>query len=132
MPPVSLPIPEDASGAADLHCDIVLADTDWVVGACVARGLVAGGCIRSLWCPANVSPRGFRLWGELDAPVFPAGDDVLDCRCFRRSSVSLKRASRASSSWLCEFTACFLVVCQHTNTTEGNKAWEKAYFFSTD
>lgn len=64
MPPVSLPIPEDASGAAGFHCEIVLADTDWVVGACVARGLVAGGCVRSLSCPANVSPRGFRLWGS--------------------------------------------------------------------
>ena len=40
----------------------------------------------------------------------PEGDDSPDCFCLRRSSVSRKRASRASSSWFREVTACFLAL----------------------
>ena len=52
----------------------------------------------------NVSPRGVRGFG-LDRP---GEGDLLDAAALRRSSVALRRASRASSSEVWEETAFFL------------------------
>lgn len=66
------------------------------------------GTSRSFSRPSNVLPRGWRLLRELVPLFLPAGDESLDCRSFKRSSVSRSRASRAWSSLVCEFTASFL------------------------
>jgi hypothetical protein len=46
------------------------------------------------------------------SPMLPEEDDGLEVFCFSFSSVSLRRASRASSSRLWDVTACFLRRCQ--------------------
>lgn len=46
------------------------------------------------------------------------GDGSLDCRSFRRSSVSRSRASRAWSSCVCEFTASFLTSVSRPRNNE--------------
>lgn len=66
-----------------------------------ANGLVALAAFVGL-C-ANVSPSGVLAFG-LDRPE----GDLLDAAAFRRSSVARRRASRASSSEVCEDTAFFL------------------------
>ncbi len=84
---------------------------DCVAGSCVARGLVAVGCSASFACPLKVLPIGGRRW-DVFLPLFgDDGDEVLDLRCLNRSSVSRRRASRASSSLLWDDTAFFLL-CQ--------------------
>ena len=68
----------------------------------VASGLVGFALFDAeLWL--NVSPSGVRGFG-LERP----DGDLSDAAAFRRSSVALIRASRASSSDVCEETAFFL------------------------
>ena len=105
--------PKEEFRAAGLHCGIVLAIMGCGIGARFASELDAEGCARSFSCPVNVSANGFRRCGE--PPFFPADEEFLKCLSFKRCSVSRSLASRASSSWFCEFTACFLVGCQRMN-----------------
>ncbi len=106
LPAHTTPVPEGVFYVG-LQCDIVLAETDWDAGACRACGLVLGPS-RSFSRPLNLLPRGWRPLGELVLFFQPAGEGSLDCCSFRRFSVSRSRASRAWSSWVCEFTASFL------------------------
>lgn len=59
-----------------------------------------------------MEPKGCLLGDIVLLPTLPEEDDGLEVFCFSFSSVSLRRASRASSSWLREVTACFLERCQ--------------------
>lgn len=79
------------------------------------------GLARSDWrgrsWSGNVPSTGVRRWLSLRLKF---GGDVL--ACFNRSSVALRRASRASSSWVWVETACFLQGAhQRCNTPRGRE-----------
>lgn len=59
-----------------------------------------------------MEPKGCLLGDVVLSPILPEEDEGLEVLCFSFSSVSLRRASRASSSWFREVTACFLERCQ--------------------
>lgn len=59
-----------------------------------------------------MEPKSCLLGDVVLSLASPEEDDGLEVLCLSFSSVSFRRASRASSSWLWDVTACFLEGCQ--------------------